>query len=477
MAKSKHPKKSTTNGEEKVTSYKEMTLEQLESLTENNINNEDIEIDEDMAFNSDDEKLYGRYFSRSSSKDTQRNVSLCVPLQHDTKRIIEVNVGSKLLLSSICLDVTKVEYEQVKLMYKRTHIDEQVSNNLTNDVGNEYVCLGNYLSIKNGGIGLQPSTPMNMQVMGPCKVEFKVEVNPSKYAGGGSINIFGVVVPNTIAGYTLGDDEDDVLKYADAFMSEEEEEEESVVENDVAAESNNNSEDDDVDDKANGKHSSSSKKRKLTDESAEAPAIKSPVIDKQTHAASAKNVQEQNSEKKLTKKQRKKLAKEKAKQLEQTLSNARNEATTGNNSSNNNTNESEEPKKKKKKKQSAEVNEAKWSGTRERRLPGGLVISDIVLGAGTPVKAGKRISLHYTGKLISTGQIFDKNNSKQHPLVFRQGTGEVIRGLERGLEGMKSGGERVITIPSKLGYGSKGSGADIPPDSDLVFEVKVVKVG
>lgn len=473
MAKSKQPKKSTTKGEEKVTSYKEMTLEQLESLTENNINNEDIEIDEDMAFNSDDEKMYGRYFSRSSSKDTQRNVSLCVPLQHDTKRIIEVNVGSKLLLSSICLDVTKVEYEQVKLMYKRTHIDEQVSNNLTNDVGNEYVCLGNYLSIKNGGIGLQPSTPTNMQVMGPCKVEFKVEVNPSKYVGGGSINIFGVVVPNTIAGYALGDDEDDVLKYADAFMSEEEEE--SVVENDVASESNNDSEDDDVDDKVNG--NASSKKRKLTDESAETPAIKSPVIDEQTHAAPAKNVQEQNSEKKLTKKQRKKLAKEKAKQLEQTLSNARNEATTGNNSSNNNTNESEEPKKKKKKKQSAEVNEAKWSGTRERRLPGGLVISDIVLGAGTPVKAGKRISLHYTGKLISTGQIFDKNNSKQHPLVFRQGTGEVIRGLERGLEGMKSGGERVITIPSKLGYGSKGSGADIPPDSDLVFEVKVVKVG
>ena len=132
---------------------------------------------------------------------------------------------------------------------------------------------------------------------------------------------------------------------------------------------------------------------------------------------------------------------------------------------------------KKKKKQSAEVNEAKWSGTRERRLPGGLLISDLLLGAGAPVKAGKRISLHYTGKLLSTGQIFDKNNSKQHPLVFRQGTGEVIRGLERGLEGMKSGGERVITIPSKLGYGSKGSGADIPPDSDLVFEVKVVKVG
>lgn len=53
----------------------------------------------------------------------------------------------------------------------------------------------------------------------------------------------------------------------------------------------------------------------------------------------------------------------------------------------------------------------------------------------------------------------------------------LFSGLERGLDGMKVGGERVITIPSKLAYGSKGSGAEIPPDSDLIFEVKVMKVG
>jgi hypothetical protein len=107
-------------------------------------------------------------------------------------------------------------------------------------------------------------------------------------------------------------------------------------------------------------------------------------------------------------------------------------------------------------------------------------------------------------------EVFDRNNNKQHPLVFCQGTGEVIRGeksvplpvcmiqnilhrssnkllicafplfltgLECGLEGMNAGGKRVITIPSKLGYRSKGSGEDIPPNSDLVFEVKVLKVG
>ena len=53
----------------------------------------------------------------------------------------------------------------------------------------------------------------------------------------------------------------------------------------------------------------------------------------------------------------------------------------------------------------------------------------------------------------------------------------LLPGLEHGLEGMKAGGERVITIPSKLGYGSKGSGLEIPPDLDLAFEVKVLKVG
>ena len=66
--------------------------------------------------------------------------------------------------------------------------------------------------------------------------------------------------------------------------------------------------------------------------------------------------------------------------------------------------------------------------TRERRLAGGLVVSDMLLGDGAPVKPGRRISLHYTGSLRSTGKVFDKNNSKQHPLIFREGTGEVIRG-------------------------------------------------
>ncbi|KAL3816782.1 hypothetical protein ACHAXA_001520, partial [Cyclostephanos tholiformis] len=105
------------------------------------------------------------------------------------------------------------------------------------------------------------------------------------------------------------------------------------------------------------------------------------------------------------------------------------------------------------------------SKRREQRLDGGFIVLDVL------------VSLHYTKSLRSTGNVFDRNTSKQHPLVFCQRTGEVIRGLERGLEGMKVGGERLITIPRKLGYGSKGSGNEIPPDLNLVFEVKVSKVG
>ncbi|KAL3823483.1 hypothetical protein ACHAXA_010243 [Cyclostephanos tholiformis] len=194
----------------------------------------------------------------------------------------------------------------------------------------------------------------------------------------------------------------------------------------------------------------------------------------------------------LSKKERKKLAREKAEQLKETLSASRNDVITNGNGTV--TKEDDEPARKKSKKRKGKVGSKglhvkddsnrttptfskPTSLTHERRLDGGLIVSDVLLGTGAPVKPGKRISLHYTGSLRLTGKVFDRNNSKQHPLVFRQGTEEVIRGLERGLEGMKVGGERVITIPSKLGYGSKGSGNEIPPDSDLVFEVKVLKVG
>jgi len=442
-----------------------MTLEQLESLQDDSTIDE--EIDEDMAFNSDDEEKYGKYFSTSitvSNTISDRNVSLPIPLQHNTVRIINVPHGHKVSLSSICLDVSKVDYQQIKLIYKCSYPANQSASI------NDYMCLSNYLSMKNGGNGLQPTTPINLQIVGPCKLEFKVEILPQKYSGGGSINIFGILLP--IAEDELIVNNDDV--FADAFMSDEDESIEESSDNDASTNSGENDEDKNDIEKKTSNGVSSSRKRKLedADKNVETPSKKkkTPVESKTPASTASTTSQPDNTtEKKLTKKQRKKLAKEKAKQLEETLSASRNETTPAS---------TDEKKSKKKKKQaSAELNESRWSGTRERRLNGGLIISDLILGSGAPVKPGKRISLHYTGSLRSTKHVFDKNNSKQHPLVFRQGTGEVIRGLERGLEGMKAGGERVITIPSKLGYGSKGSGASIPPDSDLVFEVKVLKVG
>ena len=154
----------------------------------------------------------------------------------------------------------------------------------------------------------------------------------------------------------------------------------------------------------------------------------------------------------LTKKERKKLAREKAEQLEETLSAARAErrddATSGDASADADADDDDddddvgdEPAKKKSKKgtkdsdgggpNDGDSSRRTTSLTRERRLAGGLIVSDVLLGDGAPVKPGKRISLHYTGSLRSTGKVFDKNNSKQHPLVFRQGTGEVIRGKRK----------------------------------------------
>ena len=467
----------------KLEQYQNMTLEQLEALNDA----DDEEIEEDLAFNSDDEKEYGKHFSSPSIRS--KNLSLAIPLQHKTVRIVEIAKGSKLTLSSVCLDVSSVEFHQVKLMVRCTYEENQSAA----DDDNDYVCLCNYLSVKKGGMGLQPTTPVNLEVAGPCKVEFRSDIKAtSRQLDGGGINILGLVAP---VGTLFGDDVN--VRYADAFMSDDEDEDAEIDE-----ESAFNSEDEKMYGKyfttttptseevansiENGTTSEvkkSAKKRKLQEDGEDAQEVAKGKSKKHTPAkkskpgASDETVEQQQqqpqttgNDKKLTKKQRKKLAQEKAKQLEETLSAARNDG------ANEDMEDTTTEKKSKKKKKGDSVSKS-TSMTRERRLAGGLIVSDLLLGAGPNVKPGKRISLHYTGSLKATGKVFDKNNSKQHPLIFRQGTGEVIRGLEHGLEGMKVGGERIITVPSNLGYGKKGAGLDIPPGSDLVFEVKVLKVG
>lgn len=119
-----------------------------------------------------------------------------------------------------------------------------------------------------------------------------------------------------------------------------------------------------------------------------------------------------------------------------------------------------------------------------RRLKSGIILKELTIGSGALVKSGRKVSINYVATLQSTGETFDKNQSKVKPLTFRLGTGEMIRGLELGLEGMREGGERTLVIPPALGYGKtkqKGGGVHgnvvIPKNSTLVFEVKLASVG
>jgi FK506-binding nuclear protein len=104
----------------------------------------------------------------------------------------------------------------------------------------------------------------------------------------------------------------------------------------------------------------------------------------------------------------------------------------------------------------------------------GVTLDDKKLGSGQSAKNGDRVSMRYIGKLKDTNKVFD-SNKKGKPFSFKMGAGEVIKGWEIGVQGMQAGGERRITIPAALGYGSKKM-PDIPPNSALVFDVKVLEV-
>ncbi len=105
----------------------------------------------------------------------------------------------------------------------------------------------------------------------------------------------------------------------------------------------------------------------------------------------------------------------------------------------------------------------------------GLQYEDLKEGTGDAAKAGNAVEVHYTGWLKSNGKKFDSSVGKA-PFSFKLGASEVIKGWDEGVAGMKVGGKRKLTIPSKLGYGARGFGDVIPPDSDLVFEVELLKI-
>lgn len=104
-----------------------------------------------------------------------------------------------------------------------------------------------------------------------------------------------------------------------------------------------------------------------------------------------------------------------------------------------------------------------------------LEIEDLVEGSGDEAKDGNKVTLHYTGTLTD-GTKFDSSLDRDEPFTFILGEGEVIKGWDQGVAGMKVGGKRKLTIPPELGYGDRGAGDDIPPGATLIFEVELLKV-
>jgi FKBP-type peptidyl-prolyl cis-trans isomerase FkpA len=106
---------------------------------------------------------------------------------------------------------------------------------------------------------------------------------------------------------------------------------------------------------------------------------------------------------------------------------------------------------------------------------------DTVAGTGALASSGSTLSVHYTGWLYDAGKAdfkgaqFDTSIGKT-PFTFRLGAGQVIQGWEQGLPGMRAGGKRTLVIPASMAYGRSGSGAAIPPDAALVFDVELISV-
>jgi len=110
--------------------------------------------------------------------------------------------------------------------------------------------------------------------------------------------------------------------------------------------------------------------------------------------------------------------------------------------------------------------------TPKRTVKGGVQVEDLKEGSGPEVKAGNLVGMHYEGKLSSNNKQFDACQAPSKPLKFKVGTGQVIKGWDVGLMGMKVGGKRKLTIPAAMAYGKEGNPPDIPPNSTLVFEVE-----
>ena len=109
----------------------------------------------------------------------------------------------------------------------------------------------------------------------------------------------------------------------------------------------------------------------------------------------------------------------------------------------------------------------------EIKTASGLVYEDTVVGDGAEAKAGQFVTVHYTGWLTD-GRKFDSSKDRNDPFQFPLGMRRVIAGWDEGVQGIKIGGTRKLTIPAHLGYGAAGAGGVIPPNATLIFEVELL---
>lgn len=108
-------------------------------------------------------------------------------------------------------------------------------------------------------------------------------------------------------------------------------------------------------------------------------------------------------------------------------------------------------------------------------ISGGLKYHDLKVGTGTEAQKGKHVTVHYTGWL-TTGKMFDSSINKKRPFSLTLGSGQVIKGWDEGIVGMRVGGHRQLSIPPNLAYGPDGYAGVIPPSATLIFEIYLTEV-
>jgi len=109
------------------------------------------------------------------------------------------------------------------------------------------------------------------------------------------------------------------------------------------------------------------------------------------------------------------------------------------------------------------------------KTPSGLQYWDLQKGSGTEAVKGTNVTVHYTGWLTN-GKRFDSSLDRSEPFPFKLGAGQVIRGWDEGVAGMRVGGKRQLRIPPELAYGARGAGNVIPPNATLIFDVELLGV-